>query len=76
MRAGLPTPPSVCNISSTRVCVQSRCHERSEHAHRAAGFAADDLIVASGKEVAEPEQVAKSEQGIFARLQMAIVGVA
>ena len=35
---------------------------------RSAGFAADDVIVASGKEVVEHEKIAKSEQGIFARL--------
>ncbi|MEP6780283.1 MAG: hypothetical protein ABJC26_10360 [Gemmatimonadaceae bacterium] len=35
---------------------------------RAAGFAHDDVIVASGKEVVEHEKELKSEQGIFAKL--------
>ena len=35
------------------------------HAH---GFAADDVIVASGLEVLAHEQAAKAEQGIFARI--------
>ncbi|MEP6766056.1 MAG: hypothetical protein ABJB66_17210 [Gemmatimonadaceae bacterium] len=35
---------------------------------RAAGFANDDVIVASGKEVVAHEKEIKSEQGVFAKL--------